>query len=258
MRAGFSELQFAYGCTREIEERVYFFDPSSVPYFPSLVEEASKGFDVKIPTLAAPIFLQYKIADYMIRSQAEQWKLFDSPYFRFSVYPANRSPQHNLLKDLSQKEPLVFYCAPAFNEYSEYVLLHQKRLIVSHSVFIPIQELPRNVGSDKHSIVFQIKPLKGYWCSEQKEVHLIAGWESLLSIIVQFQPKMDSRDEICVRILDHIEIVLRENEILSGKISRPDNEASSWQLISDLLSYYFDAKIALISYEKFDPFQIGD
>lgn len=35
MRAGFSELQFAYGCTREIENG-RFFAGIGVPYSPSL------------------------------------------------------------------------------------------------------------------------------------------------------------------------------------------------------------------------------
>lgn len=76
MRAGFSELQFAYGCTREIEDGC-FFAGIGVPYFPSLVEEAKKGYDVKFPTLLAPIFLQYKVADEMVRQSAGEWSFVE-------------------------------------------------------------------------------------------------------------------------------------------------------------------------------------
>lgn len=65
MKVGFSELQFAYGCTSEIEDGCLFAG-IGVPYFPSLVDEAKKGYDVKIPTLLVSNFLQYKELVYLM------------------------------------------------------------------------------------------------------------------------------------------------------------------------------------------------
>lgn len=73
MKPSFSELQFAYGITREIEDGLVW-GQVGIPTFPNLNQEANLGFDVAFNTNvpAIPIFLQYKVPVKLTRKNATE------------------------------------------------------------------------------------------------------------------------------------------------------------------------------------------
>jgi hypothetical protein len=202
MRAEFSELQYAYACTRELEDGTWLIPPFGLPYFPSLYEEGTgDGYDVAFREgMVAPVFLQFKVPEALTKSTANEWHLFNAPYFRFEIYPASRSPQHNRLVDLSMSEPFTFYCAPAFFRYNNYRELHIKRKIVENSAFFPCAYLPKNSGDDVHHIVFSMTSCSAYWCSEPQEIKLLSGMVGLTEWCLGHRDVFDKVPNVVERI----------------------------------------------------------
>jgi hypothetical protein len=169
MRPSFSELQYSYSVTKEIEDRIL---PISlgVPYFPSLREEYRKGYDILFNTTVAPIYLQYKVAEFMQTRKANHWHIFNDKYYKFDIYHPSKSPQHNLLKELSKTNDHVYYCSSAIFKYDDFTRYHLSKQIYRNSVFINFNQLP--IITDKHTIIFNKSRTKGYFCSEPKEILL--------------------------------------------------------------------------------------
>ena len=110
----FSEFSYGFALTAELE-RKYKGKFYGAPEFPSLIKEGtSSGYDVRLPRTGNPIFLQFKLSEYLPRKTSRQWKAHGEPYFRTYLRSRNVSKQHALLVRLNQKYKDVFYVAPAF------------------------------------------------------------------------------------------------------------------------------------------------
>lgn len=71
MHPDFSEFSYGYAVTEELatknNARVI-----AAPRFPSFYEEGRKGgYDVKAPLIGKPVFLQFKLSDYLERRNAK-------------------------------------------------------------------------------------------------------------------------------------------------------------------------------------------
>jgi hypothetical protein len=66
MRSGFSEFSYGYAVT---EALIYDIGTSikAAPVFPSLIEEGKQGggYDLRLDRPGQPLFLQFKLSDYM-------------------------------------------------------------------------------------------------------------------------------------------------------------------------------------------------
>lgn len=163
METKFSEVQFAYSVTREIEDKILF---SSLdlgrPHIPNQRQEAVGGYDVAFHgTSLISIFLQYKLPIKLTRSNATEWAEFNQDYFRIKIYPDSDSHQHNILCDIARRDRRnqVFYCAPAFTEDAELSEHHSRREVANHSVFINCYDLPFINGSENHNICYTMNPV---------------------------------------------------------------------------------------------------
>jgi hypothetical protein len=231
MRPSFSELQYSYSVTKEIEDKML---PISlgVPYFPSLREEYRKGYDVLFNTSVAPIYLQYKVSDFMQTKRANHWDLFNDKYYKFDIYHPSKSPQHNLLKDLSKINTHVYYCASAIFKYEDFTRFHLSKQICRNSVFINFNQLP--IIFDKHTIIFNKSKTKGYFCSEPKEIllsnnlleehdvllHKLVG-KNLYSVVEDTYFDFISRDYIFHNFLDYGDFEDTDNfKYFKGKIEK--------------------------------------
>lgn len=117
MKPDFSEFSYGYAVTEELVSQ----DTASViaaPVFPSLYAEGRKGggYDVKIPLVGTPVFLQFKLSEQLQRTNAKEHRagLLSVPYLRMHLRPTRHSDQHNLLLALESSEEAVFYVAPEF------------------------------------------------------------------------------------------------------------------------------------------------
>ena len=184
MDAQFSEFQFAYSITGEIEDRIVFSNlKMGIPVRSSLREEEEGEYDQTYTGKVAAVFLQYKLPEYMIRSNAREWEeMGEQEYYRFQIYPEDQSPQHSYLRSIAEKDPRnkVFYCAPAFVKYSDYELLHSIRNVAEHSVFVNCGNLAKVEGNKKQNICYQIYPQRMVTQLQTKELEIIQGWHRVL------------------------------------------------------------------------------
>lgn len=90
---------------------------------PTQLEESRLGYDAKSVVGSRVVYLQYKVSDYLTRTNAKQYGYYTGPYYRFKVKTdvANGYIQHNVLCKLQNTNPtaIVRYCAPAFHTHLE-------------------------------------------------------------------------------------------------------------------------------------------
>jgi hypothetical protein len=78
MKSQFSEFTYGYTLVEELSRSCKF---SAMPTFPSLIEEGKiGGYDVKLQLSGLPLFLQFKLSDYLGKT-AKYYKNFDEPYY---------------------------------------------------------------------------------------------------------------------------------------------------------------------------------
>lgn len=146
MDAQFTEFSFGFALTMEIVNRLrsaYKHFSMFAPEFPSLKDEGSgKGYDVQIGTLSRPVFIQFKLSEYLVRSTARGIKdgTFGGPYYRFHLR-ANPSNQHADLLKLEKSGEDVYYAAPFFHQQWEF-----NSHFSSNTVFANTQKLHLHRG----------------------------------------------------------------------------------------------------------------
>ena len=152
MKAEFSEFSYGFAFTHGLLKDEPSIDV--VPYFPSQVVEGKVGFDAKIGFPGLPIFLQFKLSDYLTRRPAKYWDYYHAPYYRFDVTPQSISQQHNLLKDLADTGEDVFYVSPLFWTTMQFNEAFRANQVAARSMWLPIGRLPRLNDYDPHHVTF--------------------------------------------------------------------------------------------------------
>lgn len=157
MNVGFSETQFVIAYLHEL---FTFCENNHIQYtftMPTQRMEAILGYDARIDIddinpdeEINPIFLQFKVPEYMENKNAKEWGDFSDdralPYYRIHIWPQNVSSQHNLLVDFSRRNRYVFYCTPEFRNFNQALMNHT---VLDNTALIPCRDLPHNSGSDK-------------------------------------------------------------------------------------------------------------
>lgn len=221
MKAQFSEFQFTYGLTREIENNSSKYD---VPFLPSQVLENRLPVDVMHPPTSrryAPLLLQYKRSDGLTRSNAGEWHDFNQEYYRFDIYPQEKSDQHNRLVELSSAIDDVYYAAPGFYQNTTYRGHARRGNLAQNTAFVDISTCPEVRDGDSHSIAYTLTPPEGRFYSEPKAISVVSGFDDLRSRIAE----QDSFVEI-----DTLFSTIREaEEILGIKQDRTEpDELLDW------------------------------
>lgn len=168
MNPDFSEFSYGYAVT---EELVASLKASVVaaPVFPSLYEEGKKGgYDVKIPLAGKPIFLQFKLSNYLERTNSKEHRdgLLSVPYYRMYLRPTKHSDQHNLLLDLEGSGETVFYIAPEFHLPSELNNFYLTKVVVANSAAFSPRDIGHLPDDEEHYVVFERGTTSGYRCSD--------------------------------------------------------------------------------------------
>src|SRR6266571_6556135 len=141
MRPSFSEFSFGFGVSYALQRTLGSYS-TAAPIFPSLIQEARLGYDVKFTTAGKSLFLQFKRSDALTRSSAKEWTVFGGPYYRFPLYRPRESTQHNRLVALGTKEPYVYYCAPLFHTLTEFNRLYLSGDLLDNTAAIQTAGLP--------------------------------------------------------------------------------------------------------------------
>lgn len=180
MEPEFSEFQFTYGLTRELETQLPM---AGVPFLPTQTLENEFPIDVGIPLEGrrfVPLLLQYKRSKALTRSNAGEWDDFGREYYRFGVYPPEKSDQHNKLVELSSYFDHVYYVAPAFYRQSSYRRHARREELNSHSVLVDCGTCPTIDQGESHSIAYSTSPVEARFYSEPTEVSARSGFHGLV------------------------------------------------------------------------------
>lgn len=185
MNPDFSEFSYGYAVT---EELVASLKASIVgaPIFPSLYEEGKiGGYDVKIPLIGKPVFLQFKLSSYLERNNSKEHRngTLAVPYYRMHLRPKKHSDQHQLLFDLECAGESVFYIAPEFHLPSELNEFYLNKSVIENSAAFS----PKDIGElddEEHYVVFKRGTPIGYICSDNpleiQKTYLTKRIENLL------------------------------------------------------------------------------
>lgn len=161
MKPKISEFSYGYALTDDLVNGIGI-PLDAAPVFPSLIKEGKEngGYDLALESGGVPLFLQFKLSEYMKNKRVMECKkygLFSPPFYRMHLQPLRHSRQHSLLLDLEGKGNLVYYVAPTFHEIKEINQYYINREIVVRSIFVrpsAIGELPDN---NAHHVAFKVQ-----------------------------------------------------------------------------------------------------
>ena len=130
---------------------------TAVPIYPSLRDEGQLGYDVELQRNGIPVFLQFKLADCMVRNYAFEVRegYLTVPFYRIHLRPIRKSKQHELLLKLEATGREVYYVAPAFHLPTELNDAYLKKQMRNRSRFFR----PSVIGpldDEPHMVAFQL------------------------------------------------------------------------------------------------------
>ena len=174
MMPEFSEFSYGFAFTHEYINR--FPGLTSAPELPSLIREAELGYDLKLNYSGHVEFFQFKLAEYMQRSNAIHWHHYSAPHYRVPIITrvdANRprgTDQLSMLRRLAAKEKHVSYVAPKFHTAAEFNSRFSSREVTKCSLWIPVSSIPQVSGYDPHYLTFDTSRNSPLWHSEARKL----------------------------------------------------------------------------------------
>jgi hypothetical protein len=78
--------------------------------------------DAHLPLIGDAFFYQFKLSDYLYRSNAKyiQEGIYPGPYFRLSLHQRDNNKQHRLLRAHWHNNPNTFYVAPELRTINQF------------------------------------------------------------------------------------------------------------------------------------------
>ena len=212
MKPDISEFSYGYAVTEELVAKNKAVVVGA-PTFPSLYEEGKKGggYDVKIPIKGNPVFLQFKLSDYLERTSAKEHQsgVLSVPFYRMHLRPLKHSDQHQLLLDLESSGETILYIAPEFHRPAELNHFYLSRTVVDNSAAFKPSDIGSLPSNDEHYVVYRKGSSHGFRCSDDprrvKRTNLRNG---LRAVIPEVKPRPITRDVVVAlsnRMLDVIE-----------------------------------------------------
>ena len=114
MKPDITEFSYGYALVEQIS-RNNAFQITAAPFLPSLIQEGQQfGYDVAVQFGGVPLFLQFKLSDFLARSNAKEANRLGLPYYRMHIRSASNSNQHAMLLGLESSGEAVFYAARCF------------------------------------------------------------------------------------------------------------------------------------------------
>lgn len=257
MNSEFSE--FTYGfllCNEIINKQRRRQTISDIPTFPSLLQEAKVGYDVEIPHRGLPLFIQFKLAQFLnFKSRAKCKSGYTQNYYRMAIYRRRVSPQHNLLWALSIRQPHVYYAAPVFHSEGDFKKFFLHEEVRSNSVFIPLRRLNEIRDDDEHYITYVSTQLMGFrWWSEKGIYieHPIGGRDWLTDIQEKLRDPQDLGLDYLLDLRDILVDILGKEKLNYELHEAPfpflqeNDQLSVARDVNYLLNVYFGATLILL------------
>jgi len=155
-QVGISEFTFGYAFLFE-QTQANWAGLTAAPVLPSLQKEEEQGWDARLPLIGTDFYYQFKLADYLSRSNASYLAdgTYNAPYYRIRLHRRNGSQQHRRLRQLSISNPYTYYVAPEFNSIEQFNTSFLAHQVTTDCRIIPVH-LCDDIADDKqHCITFQ-------------------------------------------------------------------------------------------------------
>lgn len=198
----FSEFQFAYSVTRELESKV--FTSNSVPHFPTQNQEGDRGYDLNFSNGISSLFIQYKRSKRLDdgRAKDEQWKSYGDTFYRFKLRTSNdksQPEQHEILTRLAKGDAPVYYVAPEFVEWMDYQQFARNSTVLEHSAFIDCENAPTPFDDDQHYVCHRpMDSVARFFSEEPRVMNRLNAEEtssSLRQLLLGSPPQFNSFEE---------------------------------------------------------------
>lgn len=204
MKPNISEFSYGYAVTDEL---IHWpgFPITASPVFPSLYQEGQPGggYDLHLPLVGMPLFLQFKLSDYMVRGTAREAQAgqLSVPYYRMHLRPRRHSAQHEMLLDLENiGGQTVYYVAPSFHQSSELNDAYLKHEAGVRSIWLKPSDIGQLPDDDDHYVAFHDPRRVPVFCSEPRQINASVDFDGF------------SR-HITAQLTQQGEIALREDNI---------------------------------------------
>jgi hypothetical protein len=127
------------------------------PLFPTLVEEAKSGYDVRLQFSGYPLYLQFKLAEIMKTNRCREARdrSMRPPIFRVHLRDPKKSGQHRLLVDLEASGNNVWYVAPKFETHQELSRHFFNRRVARNSKWIRPSTIGPFQDDEKHYVSYE-------------------------------------------------------------------------------------------------------
>lgn len=198
-----SEFSYGYGVTREVERQLRSQGLSVTPFLPSLIHEATLGFDVAFNRPGTPLMLQFKLGQAMRRFVPAPRPMLDQPFWRYCIDTAEPDGQFEILLKAEQDGADVFYVAPKFHDWEFYVEVFEFRQILSNSLVVKPSEIRRclvahSVPDGQHKVVYDNQ--RAYLCSEPLEIESVRSTD----LVGEVRAHLENRAEPVGKVLENV------------------------------------------------------
>lgn len=176
MTPDFSEFSYGFAFAHEYVARNSSL--VAAPELPSLIDEAKKGYDLKLNYRGHAKFFQFKLSTYLNRRNAIHWHCYHRPHYRVRISTHarnNRDGQHTVLKRLASSmdrntQDDIVYVAPKFHSDAEFNDLFSKGEVTTNSLWAPVRNLPCVPNNSTHYMTFTKDQRIPWWHSEQQRL----------------------------------------------------------------------------------------
>lgn len=155
---GISEFTFGYAFIHE-QINILWKDISSIPIFPSLIEEKKVGWDVKLPLKGKALYYQIKTSELLKNANSKYIKdgTYSGPYYRIKLHKMFNNKQHRMLWKLSQTEKDTYYVAPECANIHTFNKAFLDGKVTDYSRLIPLTKCHNYDSNDsnQHFITYE-------------------------------------------------------------------------------------------------------
>jgi hypothetical protein len=172
-----SEFSYSYGVTQAISKLLASIGIQSVPFLPSLLDEAELGFDVGFRRPGSVLLLQFKLGQSLKRFRrsdpSDSIPYLDRPFWRFWVNTAEPEGQYETLLKAENDGGEVYYSAPRFTDWLEYLAAFEREEVLNRSLLVTPSQVRRALDATGafdgwHRVNYDVNLV--YVCSEPIEV----------------------------------------------------------------------------------------
>src|SRR5215813_6367912 len=253
----FSEFSYGYCVTEDLASSQGHL--TVAPIFPSLLQEGQPGFgyDVALQRPGAPLFLQFKLVDQMVRGNANETKLghFVPAFYRMHLRSRAVSDQHQSLISLEQAGNEVYYAAPGFHTTADLNSAYGSREVWSGSFRIKPCDIGPLPDDRRHHVSFRTPTGQWRLYSEEssREGHALdtAQIETMLLERIKQRGQRNLRDQL-PELDQTLLSIARERNVARRQEEQIDiqplvSKVSPLQRVAYMARQFFDCQLLFAS-----------